>query len=117
MSKSAFLAAATAATFGALSLAAAPSAEAGGYKYGYRSDGVVVFVGSPPYAYDGYRPYRGPYYFVRSGIYQEPEGIFRPAGVVFRPYYAAPSPVYCGRWGYAKYNRWGKPKKWRCLAW
>lgn len=117
MSKTALLTAATAALLGALSFAAAPSAEAGGYKYGYRSSGVIVFVGPPPYVYDGYRPYRGPYYFRREGIYQQPEGIFRPAGIVYRPYYAAPSPVYCRGWGFKYDRRWVKPKKWRCMAW
>jgi hypothetical protein len=114
MSKSAVLAAATAAMLGALSIATAPSAEA--HRYRYHSDRVVVFYGHPPHVYDGYRPYYGPYYYREVGLYQRPAGIFRPGGVVFRPFDAAPSQIYCRRWGFT-YTWHGRPKKWRCMAW
>jgi len=114
MTKTAHIAAAAAGIVAALSLGAAPSAEA--HKYRHHSDGMVVFYGTPPSVYDGYRPYRGPYYYREVGLYQRPAGILRPAGIVFRPHEAAPSPIYCRRWGFT-YGWSGKPKKFRCMAW
>ena len=125
MSKTAVLAAASAAMFGALSLVTAPGAEAYKDGYGYRHgyEGSRIYYGSPPYVYSGYRPYYGPYYYPRARYYPEeyyyrgrPAGIFRPAGIVYRPSYAVRSEEYCRGWGWV-YSRCGKYRKWRCLAW
>jgi hypothetical protein len=113
MSKAVVLAAATAVMFGTLSLGPTPGAEAGGYRHW--DGGVVVFYGRPYEGYSGYRPYYGRYYY-GGPYYGRPAGIFRPAGIVYRPFYAEPSPRYCGGWGWVR-SRCGKYTKWRCLAW
>lgn len=113
MSKAVVLTTAAAAVFGALSIGAAPSAEAGGRGYwdrGWDRGGVVMFYGRPYEAYSGYRPYYGPYFYGR------PAGGFYPAGIVYRPFYAEPSPRYCRGWGWVR-SRCGKYTSWRCLAW
>jgi hypothetical protein len=94
MPKTILLAAATAATVAALSLAAASSAEARKYRRG----GVQIFIGTP-YVYGAYRPYYGPY-------------DYRPVGMYYRPSYYDP---YCRRWRWV-YTRSGKAKR-RCVAW
>ena len=109
MSKAVVYAAATAAMVGALSLGTAPTAEAGGYRHWDRG-GVVVFYARPYEYYGGYRPYYGPYYYGR------PAGPLYPAGIVYRPFYADPSPRYCRGWGWV-YSRCGRYAKWRRLAW
>lgn len=120
MSRSRAIAAATAAIFGVLSFAAlsfgtASNAEAGGYRY--RDGGVVIFIPGPPEFYSGYRPRYAPYYRGHfDPYYGRPAGIFRPAGIVYRPYYAERSPVFCRGWGWV-YSRCGKYAKWRCLHW
>jgi len=121
MSKSVLLAVATAATFGALSVAMAPAAEAHKYRYeadAYRYDPLVdrVFYGTPRHVYNGYRPYNGPYFYRRVGIHQQPVGIFRPVGVSYRPYFMDRGPAHCLRWSFT-YSRSGKPKKFRCMMW
>jgi hypothetical protein len=107
MSKAVVLAAATAAMVGALSIGTAPRAEA--HKHRYWDGGVVFFYGRPYEGYNGYRPYYGPFY-------GRPAGIFRPAGIVYRPFHAKRSEAYCRGWGWV-YSRCGKYAKWRCLAW
>ena len=93
MSKPFLFAAATAATVAAMSLAAAPSAEARKHKYRY--GGVSVVIGAP-IVYGGYRHYRHRH----PGYYPS--------------YYRGYEP-YCARWGWV-YSRSGKAR-WGCVAW
>lgn len=89
-----FLATATAALIGVLSLAAAPSAEA--HRYRHRHGGVSVVIGAP-FLYGGYGYYSPRY-----------DGYYAPYG--YRSY----EPV-CRRWGWV-HSRSGRAK-WRCVAW
>lgn len=95
MSKFILPAAATIAAVAALSLAAAPSAEA--RKYHHRHGGVSVYFGGP-IVYGGYRHYRhrDTYGYASSSYYRG----FEPR---------------CYRWGWV-HSRSGKAK-WRCVAW
>ncbi len=120
MARSRVIAAATAAivgalSFGALSLGSASDAEAGGYRH--RDGGVIVYYPTPYDFHSGYRPHYGPYYRgYYDPYYGRPRGIFRPAGIVYRPFHAEPSPIYCRGWGWV-YSKCGKYARWRCLNW
>ena len=110
MSKTAVLAAASAVMFGAVSLATAPTAEAGGYRDRYYGGGYYY---GTPYVYGGYRPYYGPYYY-RPYYYPPPVYIRPPAAVYYRPFYRYDRPE-CLSW-VKVYSRCGKVRR-QCVAW
>lgn len=117
MSRTRVFVAAAVGMFGALSLGTAPEAEAGGYRHWDRGP-VVVYYPRPYEYYGGYRAYYGSpvirgYY---DPYYGRPASPYHPAGIVYRPFYAEPSPVYCRGWGWV-YSRCGRYAKWRCLNW
>jgi hypothetical protein len=99
MSKPIVLAAVTVA---ALSLAAAPAAEAG---HRHRHGGVSIYLGTSTFFGT-----HGPFY----GQNYRPVGVFRAGGFYHMPYGTRSEP-FCRQWAWV-YSRSGK-QKWHCIAW